>query len=90
MLVPGTLAGGIVGTWATSGVWSIGSVTSDVATHKDTWEEVANGLEESSALEDGEALRAVDAGLFGWNSLRLDWRCPVLCVTRAPGPQWSC
>ena len=36
-----------------------------MATHKNAWEEVASSWEESSALEEGGALRAMDAGLFG-------------------------
>ena len=63
MSVPGILTGGVVGAQATSRVWLIGLVTSGMANCEDVWEEVANGLEESSTLEDSEAPRDVEASL---------------------------
>ena len=45
-------------------MWLTDLVTLGMATHEDTWEEVASGLEESSTLEGVEPPRAADAGLF--------------------------
>ena len=65
MSAPGALVGRVVGAQAALGGWMIDTVLSGIATHSNTWEEVATGLEESSALVGDETPRAGDAGLFG-------------------------
>ena len=62
--VPGVLVGRVVGAQTTSGVLSMGLMSSGVAVGVNTWEEVATGITESSVLAEGEAPRAGDVGLF--------------------------
>ena len=86
MSASGVLDGEVVGVQTTSGLWLIGSAISGMATCGDYWEEVATSLEESSTLEEDGAPKAFS----GCNSPMLGWRCPVLYVTGALGPQQSC
>ena len=65
MVVPEFLLGGLVGVQTASWVWSSGLLSSGVTTCRDTWGEVATGLEESPSGVVDEAPKATDVGLFG-------------------------